>query len=243
FYLAHKIRAYAVWIAIFFLGLAALFRSGNRSAAGLLGVITGALLLEVLLLSQTNYQLHPLLTLVIVASSAGWALLWNEYTSRAWRISIAALAIIGFLLPAVRHNAFGFQDMSEEDMLVRYLRSRIPPGSILQTAGSMHAPLALAVNPASRFIMLHELVQRDRFGNLQDFQISWRNEYLRDLIKNRPLYFLMHDGYDGERQFLNGETPWEVIGRDLPAVGNWLDRTCHIETRIGRYTLYRRNSE
>ncbi|HEX5317016.1 MAG TPA: hypothetical protein VFX22_10240, partial [Candidatus Kapabacteria bacterium] len=241
-YLASKVKAYVFWIVAFVVGIAALAKEGKYSPMSLLSLLTGSLFVEVLLLSQTNYQTHPLMTLVILTGSVALARAWNQFQSRIARAALVAVVLMGCILPAMRHNAFAAENVSEEYQLIQYLAPRAPAGSLVQTAGAMHAPLALSLRPASRFIMLHALVQRNKLGGLEDFESRWRTEYLRDLRTKKPIYYLMHDGYDGEREFLNGGTPWDVIRKDMPEIGTWLDTNYHIEAKLGRYTIYRRNA-
>jgi hypothetical protein len=74
---------------------------------------------------------------------------------------------------------------------------------------------------------------------LQPFQQSWREEYLADMRRERPKYFIVCDAPEAFRQYYGGRLGHEILKGDFRELGRWLDSNYYPETKIGAFTLYK----
>jgi hypothetical protein len=123
-----------------------------------------------------------------------------------------------------------------------YLKQHTEPGDIVQMFGPYSYPQYYArLNSASRFQTLHALCMRGKGDTLQPFQSEWRTEYLHDLQTTMPLYFIVCDAPEAFRQYYGGMLGHEILNKDFIELRDWLRIFYHGETRIGAFTLYRKN--
>jgi hypothetical protein len=120
-----------------------------------------------------------------------------------------------------------------------YLISHTSPGEAVQMFGPYSYPQYLShTSTASRFQTLHALTMRREGGSLLQQQIAWREEYLADLGRVRPKYFIVCDAPEAFRQFYGGRLGHEILREDMTDVGTWLMQNYAQDTVIGAFTLY-----
>jgi hypothetical protein len=91
---------------------------------------------------------------------------------------------------------------------------------------------------ASRFQTLHAITMRSVGDTLQLFQREWRAEYMRDMRRAMPRYFIVCDAPPAFRQYYGGRLGHEILRDDFQELGRWLDSNYSTETKIGAFTLY-----
>ena len=122
-----------------------------------------------------------------------------------------------------------------------YLKQHTTPGDTVQMFGPYSSPQYFArLTTASRFQTAHAILMRGSGDTLQPFQRKWREEYLADMTKARPLYFIVCDAPEAFRQYYGGMLGHEVLSKDFTELRDWLQAHYTSETRIGAFTLYRR---
>jgi hypothetical protein len=122
-----------------------------------------------------------------------------------------------------------------------YLRSRTRAGEAVQMFGPYSFPQYFShTSTASRFQTLHALTMRQSERPLQDFQLRWREEYLRDLESVKPKYFVVCDAPEAFRQYYGGRLGHEILREDMTEVGASLQRDYLADTTIGAFTIYKR---
>lgn len=125
-----------------------------------------------------------------------------------------------------------------------YLKSRIAEGEPVQMFGPYSYPQYFAhASTASRFQTLHALTMRQGSEPLMGFQIEWRKEYLIDLLRVQPRYFIVCDAPEAFRQYYGGRLGHEILREDMTDVGMWLSSNYRPDTVIGAFTIYRKNAQ
>jgi hypothetical protein len=120
----------------------------------------------------------------------------------------------------------------------RYLETHTADSDRVQGIAPL-LPIYLADRyPSSRFITAPALVMRSANGELTEFQVRWRNEYLQSLTDRPPRYYVMFDGDQYSRRWLNGNAGHEVLTNDLTDVYAFLQKHYRRDTVIGAFTLY-----
>jgi hypothetical protein len=123
-----------------------------------------------------------------------------------------------------------------------YLISHTSPGDPVQMFGPYSYPQYYSqTSTASRFQTLHALTMRREGDSLTSQQTVWRAEYLSDLERVRPKFFIVCDAPDAFRQFYAGRLGHEILREDMTEVGEWLAQTYSQDTAIGAFTIYRIN--
>jgi len=121
-----------------------------------------------------------------------------------------------------------------------YLIAHTHPNDTVQMFGPYSYPQYRArVITASRFQTLHAITMRGAGDWLQYFQQSWRKEYMQDMRRAKPIYFIVCDAPEAFRQYYGGRLGHEILRDDFQELGHWLDSNYTPETKIGAFTLYR----
>jgi hypothetical protein len=124
-----------------------------------------------------------------------------------------------------------------------YLNSHTSPGEAVQMFGPYSYPQYCSrTSTASRFQTLHALTMRKSGDSLTAMQQSWRAEYLADLRRVDPKYFIVCDAPEAFRQFYGGRLGHEILRQDMTEVGSWLGENYEPDTVIGAFTIYRANA-
>ena len=122
-----------------------------------------------------------------------------------------------------------------------YLKLHTHPNDTVQMFGPYSYPQYDAgLLTASRFQTLHAITMRGVGDSLQPFQRTWRTEYLRDMQRMKPVYFIVCDAPEAFRQYYGGRLGHEILQDDFRELGFWLQTNYYSETKIGAFTLYRR---
>jgi hypothetical protein len=137
-------------------------------------------------------------------------------------------------------SASGYQVL---DSVGDYLNTHTTSEERIQFVGEYAYPLYRADRlPATRFITFHSIMLRNTKGELADFQRRWREELLSTLRAKPPKYIVVADAPEYARGHLNGLLGHEILNRDLTELKSIVDVQYHLETKIGAFTLYRRNA-
>jgi hypothetical protein len=207
-----------------------------------------------------------LISAVGIAKCIQW--LTERARSRGLRISIRvgtiAFVMVFFGLQAVRGNTIKtvlsdiylgrirsladsydrFEGSPEFGVKVQqqvgeYLADRTEQGAAVQMFGPYSYPQYYShTTTASRFQTLHALTMRSEDRELTPMQIAWRREYLQDLARVRPEYFIVCDAPGAFRQFYAGRLGHEILRDDMTEVGEWLSANYTVDTTIGAFTIY-----
>jgi hypothetical protein len=123
-----------------------------------------------------------------------------------------------------------------------YLRTHTTCGDAVQMFGPYSYPQYYShTSTASRFQTLHALTMRREGDRLTPHQTAWRREYLADLARVQPMYFIVCDAPDAFRQFYAGRLGHEILKDDMTEVGEWLAKNYLRDTVIGAFTIYALN--
>jgi len=137
-------------------------------------------------------------------------------------------------------SASGYQVL---DSVGDYLNAYTTSDECIQFVGEYVYPLYRADRlPATRFITFHSVMLRNAKGQLADFQMQWRGELLATLRAKPPKYIAVADAPEYARGHLNGLLGHEILAQDMTELKSIVDTLYHVETRIGAFTLYRRNN-
>jgi hypothetical protein len=265
FNLWDPIRFYvpAMLAAVF--GFVVLWRSERRVALLLVGLLAAGIVSLISLYRHSIYHYHPAMVMLIILSAIGWIEVLNRVKFRYAMHAGIALILIFFTWQTFRGNTvkhvlrgiasgnlrslddcynayeqnpeFGYR---VQDSVARYLAEHTHPGDAVQMFGPYSYPQYSAkLGTASRFQTLHALTMRGEGAPLQDFQLRWRAEYLRDLDRARPIYFIVCDAPPAFRQYYGGRLGHEILREDMTDVGAWLAAHYTLETKIGAFSLYR----
>jgi hypothetical protein len=219
-----------------------------------------------LLLHRLPYHYQPLITFLIVFCGVGLVYLADQLADRLFKDQtvLRSLLIATLVFVVILTNfrgAFMFEwgkkvlqgeELSleilrtkfnsiypDEVAVARYLTSHTASNDRVQGIAPL-MPMYLADRaPSSRFITAPALVMRSASGKLTEFQVRWREEYLGSMSTKPPRYYIMFDGDQYSRRWLNGNAGHEVLTNDLTEVYEFLQKNYDRDTVIGDFTLYR----
>ncbi len=266
FSLWEPVRFYAVSIVAVGFGIWYLIKQ-NRSALILWAGLFAASVLSLLLLYRHSvYHYHPAMTLFLLLSAVGWIRMEELLTTywKGFRIAMPLLVGLFFLAQTFRGNTVQhvlldiargrIQSLEEcydryepspefgvrvQRQVGDYLAVHTKRGDTVQMFGPYSYPQYVAgLMTASRFQTLHAITMRSTATELQPFQRVWRDEYLRDMQRNKPLYFIVCDAPEAFRQYYGGKLGHEILRDDFRELGVWLAENYYPETKIGDFTLY-----
>jgi MFS family permease len=270
FSFSDPIRSYLISIPAFALGLWICWQKGWRRFLWLWLILFGGSFASLLILYRHSvYHYHPAMVLFLMMSAIGWNWFAGKLSgSRPIAFNVCFTAIILFFaFQTFRGNTIqlvlrsllsgGVHSMDEmytyyegsstfgepvQRSVGEYLKQHASPGEAVQMFGPYSYPQYLSRTvTASRFQTAHAILMRGAGDSLQPFQKQWRTEYLADMIKNKPLYFIVCDAPEAFRQYYGGLLGHEVLAKDFTQLGDWLHDRYHKEAAIGAFTLYRSN--
>jgi Dolichyl-phosphate-mannose-protein mannosyltransferase len=267
FSLWEPVRFYA--ISLIAVGVAAFYLWKNeRPALYLWSALFAASVLSLLMLYRHSvYHYHPAMTLFLLFSAVGWIRITDLLTQkwRLARIAVPAVIILYFFFTTFRGNTiqhvlvdiasgrihsleesynryepspeFGTRVQTE---VGDYLIQHTHPNDTVQMFGPYSYPEYRAgLLTASRFQTLHAITMRSEGDSLQPFQQAWREEYMKDMRRAKPIYFIVCDAPEAFRQYYGGRLGHEILRNDFIELGAWLDSNYFSETKMGAFTLYR----
>jgi len=241
----------------------------ERSGLFLWSALFAASVISLIVLYRHSvYHYHPAMTLFILASAMGWIKIADVVAAR-WsplRMILPAILFLFFSAQTFRgntiahvladiaggriHSLGGSYDRYEPSTTFgvavqrnvgEYLKAYTSPNEAVQMFGPYSYPQYYAgLLTASRFQTLHAITMRRGSDSLQFFQKNWRAEYLQDMQRKHPLYFIVCDAPEAFRQYYGGRLGHEILREDFRELGVWLDSSYYPETKIGAFTLYRR---
>jgi Dolichyl-phosphate-mannose-protein mannosyltransferase len=241
----------------------------ERPALYLWTALFAAGVLSLLMLYRHSvYHYHPAMTFFLLLSAIGW-IRATDFIAQKWqvaRIAIPVLVILYFVFTTLRGNTIhhvlvdilhGHIHSLEEsydryepsqDFGTRvqtevgdYLIAHTHPNDTVQMFGPYSYPQYRAgLLTASRFQTLHAVTMRNASDSLQPFQQAWRAEYMNDMRREKPIYFIVCDAPEAFRQYYGGRLGHEILREDFKELGTWLDSNYFPETKIGAFTLYKR---
>ncbi len=258
----YAISLIAVGFAIFYLW------KKERSPLYLwIALFPASVLSLIMLYRHSVYHYHPAMTLFILLSAVGWISMADVVTKK-WRMAQFAFptaVILYFFFTTFRGNTIQhvlldimkgrihsleesydrYEPSPEFGTLVQtevgdYLIQHTHPNDTVQMFGPYSYPQYRAgLLTASRFQTLHAITMRSMGDSLQPFQQAWRAEYMRDMRRAKPIYFIVCDAPEAFRQYYGGRLGHEILWNDFTELGFWLDSNYFPETKIGAFTLYR----
>ncbi len=258
----YAISIIGVAIAIFYLW------KKEKPAVYLWSALFAASVLSLIMLYRHSvYHYHPAMTMFIFMSAIGWIYLADLLSRKlsAIRVVLPVCIAVFFSIQTFRGNtiervlldiangrihsleeAYGrYEPSSDFGWAVQtevgdYLRAHTRPNDIVQMFGPYSYPQYRAgLLSASRFQTLHAVTMRGALDSLQPFQKEWRTEYLADMRRSTPKYFIVCDAPEAFRQYYGGRLGHEILKDDFQELGRWLDSNYFAETKIGAFTLYR----
>ena len=268
FSLWEPVRFYAISLIAIAVAAFYLWRK-ERPALYLWVVLFAASVLSLLMLYRHSvYHYHPAMTLFLLLSAIGW-IRTTDFIAQKWRvarIAIPAIVILYFVFTTIRGNTihhvlvdvvhgsihsleesydryepspeFGTRVQTE---VGDYLIAHTHPNDTVQMFGPYSYPEYRAgLLTASRFQTLHAITMRSAGDSLQPFQQAWRAEYMQDMRRAKPIYFIVCDAPEAFRQYYGGRLGHEILRTDFVELGFWLDSNYFPETKIGAFTLYKR---
>ncbi|HEX9798685.1 MAG TPA: glycosyltransferase family 39 protein [Thermoanaerobaculia bacterium] len=132
-------------------------------------------------------------------------------------------------------------DFTESWELARHLRERTAPGERIQVWGHESLVYYLAErDAASRFQVSSPLVVRAPGEPLSPLQRRWRAEFLAELARRAPSYVTVTTGDDW--WWAPGRQTSEQLLDDFPEWKRFVAAGYRLETRIGRFLVYRREA-
>jgi hypothetical protein len=267
FSLWEPVRFY--WISVIAAAFAGVYLwKPQRSAIYLWAALFAASVLSLLVLYRHSvYHYHPAMTLLILLSAIGWMRV-TDLIAQKWRIvrfAIPGIVLLYFIFATFRGNTIQhvlldiangnihslqqsydrYEPSPEFGVRVQtevgdYLKAHTHPNDTVQMFGPYSYPQYRAgLLTASRFQTLHAITMRGAGDTLQPFQREWRAEYMRDMRRVMPRYFIVCDAPPAFRQYYGGRLGHEILRDDFQELGRWLDSNYTSETKIGAFTLYR----
>jgi hypothetical protein len=233
-----------------------------------LGLFAASVLSLVVLYRHSVYHYHPAMTLFLLLSAIGWIYL-TDLLGVHWKVLQRAIPVITVfffvfqtfrgntvqhvLLDIVQGDIHSLNDaydryepspdfgVSVQQKVGKYLKDHTHPGDTVQMFGPYSYPQYCAgLLTASRFQTLHPITMRGTGDTLQPFQKIWRAEYMKDMQRSKPMYFIVCDAPEAFRQYYGGRLGHEILRDDFQELGVWLRSNYYLETKIGAFTLYRR---
>ncbi|MFI5201887.1 MAG: glycosyltransferase family 39 protein, partial [Candidatus Kapaibacterium sp.] len=226
--------AFAIWV---------LWKKERHALYLWAALFAGSVLSLLVLYRHSVYHYHPAMTLFILLSAIGWIRM-VDIIARKWktaRLVLPAIVVLYFIFATFRGNtiqhvlvdiANGNIHSVEEsydryepspDFGVRvqtevgdYLREHTHPNDTVQMFGPYSYPqYRTGLLTASRFQTLHAITMRGAGDTLQTFQYEWRAEYMRDLRRLKPRYFIVCDAPPAFRQYYGGRLGHEILREDF----------------------------
>ncbi len=262
------IRFYAISLIAITAGVIFLWRKERVALFVWAGLLVASVLSLLLLYRHSVYHYHPAMTLFLLLSAVGWVRFteWTRWTKwTEWGLIVTVVLFYGFQtfrgntikdvlagiaggeIRSLAESYACYEPSPEFGYLVQvecgeYLSTHTRPGDTIQMFGPYSFPQYYArLTSASRFQTLHALAMRGS-DSLTPFQRRWRAEYLSDMRRMRPKYFIVCDAPKAFRQYYGGRLGHEILREDYRELGMWLDSNYYAETKIGAFTLYRRTS-
>ena len=268
FSLWEPVRFYAISLIAVIASAMYLWKHERQQLWLWIGLFASSVISLIILYRHSVYHYHPAMTFFLLLSAIGWIRIAHLLAAR-WnpiRYAVLALLLLYFVFSTFRGNTIqhvladiasgrihSLQESYDRyepspDFGVRvqtqvgdYLRAHTRPGDTVQMFGPYNFPEYRAgLLTASRFQTLHAITMRGANGLLQPFQLEWRAEYMQDMRKCRPLYFIVCDAPPAFRQYYGGRLGHEILKYDFMELGRWLDSNYYPETKIGAFTLYHR---
>jgi len=266
FSLWEPVRFYAISVIALAFAIGYLWKK-ERRAIYLWAALFAANVLSLLVLYRHSvYHYHPVMTLFILLSATGWIRI-ADIIAQKWRVArllLPGLVVIYFIFATFRGNTIqhvlldiangnihSLQDSYDRyepspEFGVRvqtevgdYLKSHTHPNDTVQMFGPYSYPQYRAgLLTASRFQTLHAITMRGAGDTLQPIQQKWRAEYMQDMRREKPKYFIVCDAPPAFRQYYGGRLGHEILREDFTELGHWLDSNYSTETKIGAFTLY-----
>ena len=267
FILWEPVRFYAVSLIALGFGAWYLLKKDSNTLILWAALFAASILSLLLLYRHSVYHYHPAMTLVLLLSAIGWIRIADLLAVR-WRFVrpvLPAIIILFFAMQTFRGNTVQhvlldlargrihsleecydrYEPSAEFGVRVQtevgdYLLAHTHRGDTVQMFGPYSYPQYRAgLMTASRFQTLHAITMRSVGDSLQPFQREWRSEYLRDMQRTKPIYFIVCDAPEAFRQYYGGRLGHEILRDDFRELGIWLPENYYPETKIGAFTLYR----
>ncbi|HWF43339.1 MAG TPA: hypothetical protein VG537_01730 [Candidatus Kapabacteria bacterium] len=262
------VRFYAISIIAVVIGGYYLWKSERPIFYLWLSLFAASVLSLVALYRHSVYHYHPAMTLFLLLSAIGWIYL-SDLLGARWKILQRALPFIlvfffvfqtfrgntvqHVLLDIAHGNIHSLNDgydryepssdfgVDVQRQVGEYLKDHTHPDDTVQMFGPYSYPQYYAgLQTASRFQTLHAITMRGMGDTLQPFQKAWRVEYMIDMQRSKPIYFIVCDAPEAFRQYYGGRLGHEILRDDFQELGVWLRSNYYPETKIGAFTLYRR---
>lgn len=130
-------------------------------------------------------------------------------------------------------------DVTEDYDVADYLKSRTEPSEPIQVWGYETLVYYLAERrAASRFQMTTPLVMRTAGQSLSPLQQKWRQEFMNDMMQQRPRYVAVVRN-DNWWWAPNNKSSEELLN-DFPEWKGFIDSHYRLEHTIGKFLLYQR---
>lgn len=238
---------------LIFTSVPAAVRSNRDPAAGTLVAFISLLALQVILqMKFFHYHFFPLLAPVCLLSAHSVDRLLDGAGSSRWRQpALAALLlfnlapgwIANYYLPArglthYREQGGGI-DQQASRAVAEYLREHSSPSDPVVVFGLEPGLYVQADRlPPTRFAYDLPLVAEADAPPFSARRQAWREEFIEDLILRPPLYIVINQN---DR---NPTEPQDSLSqvRGFEDFQGLLDRSYHLETRLGYYNIFVRNS-
>ena len=227
------------------------------------GLFASSVLSLLMLYRHSVYHYHPAMTLFILLSAIGWMRI-VDILHLKWggmRVDLAPLVVLFFVIQTLRGNTiyhvltdiahgrihsleesydryepspeFGTRVQTE---VGDYLIAHTHRNDTVQMFGPYSYPEYRAeLLTASRFQTLHAITMRSNGDSLQPFQQAWRAEYMRDMRRAKPVYFIVCDAPEAFRQYYGGRLGHEILRNDFVELGHWLDSNYSAENQDRRF--------
>ena len=230
-------------------------------SAGLIVLTFIASIASLLLLIHAPYQYPPLAIHLTLFAGIGWGVLIKQLR---WRPAFKILLIVvhacfivyylrgtvlkqailtyakgGTLLEAQAHfEPSPLWGITAQEKVASFLKENTRASDRVQGLAPLYPMYMAGVLPSNRMIIPLGIGIRAEDGVLRDYQVEWREGYIRDLNSRPPKYFIIADSSQDARPFLNGLMPHEFIEKDFVELGEWLDANCELDTLIGSFFIY-----
>lgn len=267
FNLWEPVRFYALSLVAIAFGAAYLWTRSKPKLYLWSALFAAGVLSLLMLYRHSVYHYHPAMTLFFLLSAIGWIRItdllkgyWNPIS-----FIVPTIVILYFIAATFRGNTIehvladiamgrirtleGSYERYEnsptygvgiQTEVGDYLKAHTVRGDTVQMFGPYSYPQYYAgLMTASRFQTLHAITMRGAGDSLQPFQNEWRAEYLADMRREKPKYFIVCDAPEAFRQYYGGRLGHEILREDFTELGRWLDSNYSMETKIGAFSLYR----
>jgi len=264
------VRFYAISLPAVAICIWAWWHEGSRRLLLLWAILFLSSVVSLIVLYRHSvYHYHPAMVLFLMMSAVGWQWLAERVARGRALVThlLIAIVVLFFTFQTLRGNTIQYvlRDLiagrihSIDSMYAyfegsptfgelvqrevgEYLKQHTSRGDVAQMFGPYSFPQYFArLTTASRFQTAHAILMRGSGDSLQPFQKEWRKEYLADMLRNKPVYFIVCDAPEAFRQYYGGLLGHEVLAKDFTELSDWLNDHYHRDTVIGAFTLYRSN--